>query len=227
MSYNREWDRGKTDAAYSSNYDEYNAQGKRRKFNSGGYQAYDNSQYDDSTAYDPNMSQGRNGQSQDFSQDRNRSGNFPKKRLQPSEPSPHVIFLGLDPDFTEADLQAFLNSYGCSVETVTIIRERSTGSCPFVFTFAYALTFLAIRFIKVLPRALDLPSFQVLNTLVHSWIRYSLSSQCHLRLHMVRSPLKLTTRLLKLVLHTMDAESKSTTPKALRPMKKVVSTEGT
>lgn len=27
-----------------------------------------------------------------------------KKRLVPSEPSAHVIFLGLDPDFTEADV---------------------------------------------------------------------------------------------------------------------------
>ncbi|EAU88125.2 hypothetical protein CC1G_03797 [Coprinopsis cinerea okayama7 len=31
-------------------------------------------------------------------------GGHPKKRLLPSEPSPHVIFLGLDPDFTEADV---------------------------------------------------------------------------------------------------------------------------
>lgn len=29
---------------------------------------------------------------------------FNKKRLVPSEPSPHVIFLGLDPDFTESDV---------------------------------------------------------------------------------------------------------------------------
>ena len=28
-----------------------------------------------------------------------------KKRIVPSEPSPHVIFLGLDPDFTEADVR--------------------------------------------------------------------------------------------------------------------------
>ncbi|THU99378.1 hypothetical protein K435DRAFT_963448 [Dendrothele bispora CBS 962.96] len=92
-----------------------------------GYQAYDNSQYDDSAPYDTGYSQGRQGQSQDYSQDRNRSGNLPRKRLQPSEPSPHVIFLGLDSDFTEADLQAYLNSHGCSVETVTIIRDRLTG----------------------------------------------------------------------------------------------------
>lgn len=37
-------------------------------------------------------------------QQRGAGGGFPKKRLQPSEPSPHVIFLGLDPDFTEADV---------------------------------------------------------------------------------------------------------------------------
>jgi hypothetical protein len=30
---------------------------------------------------------------------------FAKKRLLPSEPSPHVIFLGLDTDFTEADVR--------------------------------------------------------------------------------------------------------------------------
>lgn len=42
---------------------------------------------------------------QDSAQDdRHRGGGFNKKRLIPSEPSPHVIFLGLDPDFTEADV---------------------------------------------------------------------------------------------------------------------------
>ena len=29
---------------------------------------------------------------------------YTKKRLVPSEASPHVIFLGLDPDFTESDV---------------------------------------------------------------------------------------------------------------------------
>jgi hypothetical protein len=50
---------------------------------------------------------------QDYGQDerhRDRTGpgansGFNKKRLIPSEPSPHVIFLGLDPDFTEADVR--------------------------------------------------------------------------------------------------------------------------
>ncbi|EIM90511.1 uncharacterized protein STEHIDRAFT_75317 [Stereum hirsutum FP-91666 SS1] len=51
-----------------------------------------------------------------------------KKRMVASEPSAHVIFLGLDNDFTEADLQAYLTSQGCQLETVTIIRERSTGA---------------------------------------------------------------------------------------------------
>ncbi|KAF9050736.1 hypothetical protein BDZ89DRAFT_1098764 [Hymenopellis radicata] len=58
--------------------------------------------------------------------------------MQPSEPSPHVIFLGLDTDFTEADLQAYLSSNGCSVETVTIIRERSTGTCAFISSLTRA-----------------------------------------------------------------------------------------
>lgn len=44
---------------------------------------------------------------QDSAQDdrhRGGGGGFNKKRLIPSEPSPHVIFLGLDTDFTEADV---------------------------------------------------------------------------------------------------------------------------
>jgi hypothetical protein len=32
--------------------------------------------------------------------------NKPKKRLVPSEPSEHVIFLGLDTDFNETDVRA-------------------------------------------------------------------------------------------------------------------------
>lgn len=55
---------------------------------------------------------------------------YNKKRLVPSEASPHVIFLGLDPDFTESDLQAYLVSNNCNIESVTIIRDRSTGTCP-------------------------------------------------------------------------------------------------
>ncbi|KAF8906058.1 hypothetical protein CPB84DRAFT_1814018 [Gymnopilus junonius] len=112
MTYNREWDRGK---------DEYHpeASGKRRKFNDGGYNTPVDRHNDWSPEY-PNDDRSRPGQPA-----------FPKKRLVPSEPSPHVIFLGLDPDFTEADLQAFLVSHHCSVETVTIIRERSSGTCTF------------------------------------------------------------------------------------------------
>ncbi|KIK63865.1 hypothetical protein GYMLUDRAFT_95422 [Collybiopsis luxurians FD-317 M1] len=118
---NREWDRGKfndTRQNYHPREEDYHAQGKRRKFNDGGYQGYDPSQaYEE---YGQDHSQGQQG--------RGAAGGYPKKRLQPSEPSPHVIFLGLDPDFTESDLQSYLNSHGCSVESVTIIRERSTGS---------------------------------------------------------------------------------------------------
>ncbi|KAF9514875.1 hypothetical protein BS47DRAFT_1294617 [Hydnum rufescens UP504] len=50
-----------------------------------------------------------------------------RTRAHPSEPSEHVIFLGLDPDFTESDLHAFLTSDGFTLENVTIIRDRATG----------------------------------------------------------------------------------------------------
>ena len=35
---------------------------------------------------------------------------YNKKRLVPSEASPHVIFLGLDPDFTESDVSLVVSS---------------------------------------------------------------------------------------------------------------------
>lgn len=136
MAYNREWDKGKDawadgaawyprDAAYQQlaprpgvrpRDEDYYGDGKRRKFNGGGY--------DNSAAYDdalyPNP-----GAPQDFPQP---GGAASKKRLVPSEASPHVIFLGLDPDFNEADLQSYLHSNRCAVDSVTIIRERATGT---------------------------------------------------------------------------------------------------
>lgn len=42
-----------------------------------------------------------------YGQPRHSEQDFKGKRLLPSEPSPHVIFLGLDPDFTEADVCSF------------------------------------------------------------------------------------------------------------------------
>ncbi|KAI0373364.1 hypothetical protein BV20DRAFT_1042175 [Pilatotrama ljubarskyi] len=131
MAYNREWDQGKQ-ADYDSwqpaprtnthmRDEEYYGDSKRRKYNDGGYdasQGYDNSGYD-----------GRQSNEQGYYQDdrHSRGGPHNKKRLVPSEPSPHVIFLGLDPDFTESDMQAYLTSNSCSIESVTIIRDRTTG----------------------------------------------------------------------------------------------------
>ncbi|KAJ3723499.1 hypothetical protein DFJ43DRAFT_654187 [Lentinula guzmanii] len=133
-SDNREWDRGKPAEtswypndfrqSYHPREDDHYAQGKRRKYNDGGYQGYEGSQAYEDNKHDSGYSRQGSG----YPQDQPGRGGGPKKRLQPSEPSPHVIFLGLDPDFTESDLQSYLNSHGCSVETVTIIRERSTGS---------------------------------------------------------------------------------------------------
>lgn len=66
---------------------------------------------------------------QDYGQDdrhRGGGGGFNKKRLIPSEPSPHVIFLGLDPDFTEADVR-FLSQHPHS-----IAHDFSATSIPHV-----------------------------------------------------------------------------------------------
>ncbi|KAJ2930065.1 hypothetical protein H1R20_g7033, partial [Candolleomyces eurysporus] len=128
MAYNnREWDRGKDSwndgySGWSGNdhrnqvrqrEDDYMGDPKRRKFNDGGYQGYSgNHGYDDS-GYGGGYGHGH-GRHQDYNNqdhgydDRPRGGGGggpPKKRMAPSEPSPHVIFLGLDPDFTEADVR--------------------------------------------------------------------------------------------------------------------------
>ncbi|KDQ59414.1 hypothetical protein JAAARDRAFT_56428 [Jaapia argillacea MUCL 33604] len=139
MSYNRDWDKGKDQWGDSSAWgdtssrgnvrgrdEEYYGEGKRRKYNDGGYGAAHS--YEEN-ANEGGWGHGHQGDSgQDYAyDDRSQKGSHAKKRLVPSEPSPHVIFLGLDPDFTEADLQAYLVNQGFSVESVTIIRERSTG----------------------------------------------------------------------------------------------------
>ncbi|PFH47056.1 hypothetical protein AMATHDRAFT_68521 [Amanita thiersii Skay4041] len=143
MAYNREWDRGKeswgepaawgatdTRTNVRSREDDYYGEGKRRRFNNGGFNHDIFHQYDD--AVYENTPQIRQSDHQEHPHDTRPRGSGAgsgfKKRLTPSEPSPHVIFLGLDPDFTEADLQTYLTSHGCSIETVTIIRERSTGT---------------------------------------------------------------------------------------------------
>ncbi|OBZ75616.1 hypothetical protein A0H81_04710 [Grifola frondosa] len=121
MAYNREWDRGKHFPNEGPSWqqhprsnvhlrdDDYPNDGKRRKHNDGGYETSQG--YDDS-GYDASFGQGRQTDyAQDYPDDRHqRGGPHGKKRLVPSDPSPHVIFLGLDPDFTEADLQAYLTS---------------------------------------------------------------------------------------------------------------------
>ncbi|KIM65095.1 hypothetical protein SCLCIDRAFT_561728 [Scleroderma citrinum Foug A] len=146
MAYNRDWDRGKDKWGDSVSWeaddrntrgrdDEYYGEGKRRKYNNGGYEAQSYS----GSGYDPNnygQYQGKQDQSHDFTDPRHGKGFSSKKRLVPSEPSAHVIFLGLDPDFSEADLQAYLSSHGCNIESVTIIRDRTTGSISKGFGFA-------------------------------------------------------------------------------------------
>jgi hypothetical protein len=72
------------------------------------------------------------------------------KKIVASEPSEHVIFLGLDPDFMESDVRSistsssaffdaglpaqllrFVQSFGVAPDTVTIIRERISGISTF------------------------------------------------------------------------------------------------
>ncbi|GJF00770.1 RNA-binding protein [Phanerochaete sordida] len=128
MAYNREWDKGKETwqdpswAEYNvranvrGREEDYYGEGKRRKYNDGGYTAPAGAGHDDS-GYEI-YTQGRH---------TNIWSDHGKKRQGPSEASPHVIFLGLDPDFNEADLQAYLVGKKCPPETVTIIRDRTTG----------------------------------------------------------------------------------------------------
>lgn len=77
-----------------------------------GFQGYDTHEsYDDNRNGHPHNRQVDHSQ-QDYGQDdRQQRGAVAKKRLTPSEPSPHVIFLGLDPDFTEADVCRLSCSY--------------------------------------------------------------------------------------------------------------------
>ncbi|KAG6829670.1 hypothetical protein H0H92_003914 [Tricholoma furcatifolium] len=130
MAHNREWDQGK-DAWQESSWgdsranvrpreDDHYGEGKRRKFNHGGFQNYDANQAYDNGSHDRHHPQGAE-QFQDYGY---------KKRLVPSEPSAHVIFLGLDPDFTEADLRAYLSTNGSSkgfgfAQFTTIEHARS------------------------------------------------------------------------------------------------------
>ncbi|KAH8980825.1 hypothetical protein EDB86DRAFT_3066766 [Lactarius hatsudake] len=124
MAYNREWDMGKESWNDGSSWgagpgkgrdDDY-GEGKKRKFNNAV------------------CSLGR-WRYQDYGVG---GGGFHghKKRLVASDPSPHVIFLGLDVGFTESDLHTYLSGQGCTIETVTIIRERSTGTCPSLASFS-------------------------------------------------------------------------------------------
>ncbi|KAF5376549.1 hypothetical protein D9757_008286 [Collybiopsis confluens] len=156
---NREWDRGKFNEPrqnyHPRDQDDHYSQGKRRKFNDGGYQGYDPSQALDE--YSQDHSQGQ--------QARGPAGGYPKKRLQPSEPSPHVIFLGLDPDFTESDvcypLSNVLHWLNMIIYPVTIIPKLSWMQCGIrynhprkinrqlpirIFCFLHALTlYISLR----------------------------------------------------------------------------------
>lgn len=115
-------------APRGSRDDDYYGEGKRRKHNNGvsatrwfpsGILMHHIQGYDASYVYDKAYEEGGYDQGHgaarqgDYVQEhatddryqRGGGGGYNKKRLIPSEPSPHVIFLGLDPDFTEADVR--------------------------------------------------------------------------------------------------------------------------
>jgi hypothetical protein len=157
MAYNREWDMGKEawheGGSWSgkSRDDDY-GEGKKRKFNGGVRAPLLHLLANTSQVLLQSWDDGSQHSYQDYGTG---GGGFHghKKRLVASDPSPHVIFLGLDTDFTESDVRAkfhpypakihlhdlqlhtFLTGQGCSIETVTIIRERSTGTCPSLTSF--------------------------------------------------------------------------------------------
>lgn len=61
-------------------------------------------------------------------------------RRRPSEPSRDLIFLGLDPELTEKELEGFLRvEHGYTVESAKIVRERATGQSK-CFGFAQFAT---------------------------------------------------------------------------------------
>ncbi|KIK81452.1 hypothetical protein PAXRUDRAFT_35865 [Paxillus rubicundulus Ve08.2h10] len=169
MAYNRDWDKGKDYWADQSSWgtgdnradvrgreNDYHGDGKRRKYNNGGYdnQPYDDTSYD--AGYGPNNQGRHTDHTPDYSNDdRPGKGFQSKKRLVPSEASSHVIFLGLDPDFSEADLQAYLSSNGCNIETcIDVCISKGFGFAQFA-SVEHARAFVdpLFPFIQVPPPA--------------------------------------------------------------------------
>lgn len=65
---------------------------------------------------------------------------YDDRRRGPSEPSRDLIFLGLDPELTEKELEGFLRiEHGYTVESSKIVRERATGQSK-CFGFAQFAT---------------------------------------------------------------------------------------
>ncbi|KAF4576867.1 hypothetical protein EYR36_004847 [Pleurotus pulmonarius] len=157
MAYNqyREWDRGKDawndGSAWGDSRgnvrgreDDYYGDGKRRKFNNGGF---DSSYSHEEVNY--GQMQRPNDYAQDYTVDDRPQqqrggpgGNFTKKRMQPSEPSPHVIFLGLDTDFTEADVSS-------SLSRIPRLQHRNSDYNPREINRHYPVHICCFAFINV------------------------------------------------------------------------------
>ncbi|QRV86137.1 G-patch domain protein [Ceratobasidium sp. AG-Ba] len=116
----RHWDesdhkRRRTD--YHDARDDRAQAGESHNWDHGGY-------YEEYTAEEYGGSGGNGGGREEGAYDRTKRDH---RRMVPSELSPHVIFLGLDQEFNEADLTAFLATHHAYPTSVTIIRDRNTG----------------------------------------------------------------------------------------------------
>jgi RNA-binding protein 5/10 len=138
------WGTGDSRENARAREDDYYGDGKRRKYNNGvrvcitmsdftcsfTLQGYDNQPYDDA-GYDAGYGPHNQGRHTDYTpdhsnDDRPGKGFQSKKRLVPSEASSHVIFLGLDPDFSEADVCRY-TLHVFQYETKIHLRTSAAG----------------------------------------------------------------------------------------------------
>ena len=121
MAYNREWDMGKEawhdGGSWSGNgRDEDYEEGKKRKFN-GGVRRLLSSSIRQHTGFSQGWDDGGQDSHHNYQDYGVAGGGFHshKKRLVASDPSPHVIFLGLDTGFTESDVCGIIHHYPLKV----------------------------------------------------------------------------------------------------------------
>ena len=155
MAHDREWDRGK------SYGDDHNRSGHVRQREDDEYYEHGGNHKRSRYNARPHLNCCESaslilGQDEEYveeySYDDRRREHPPRRKLVPSEASQHIIFLGLDTDFTEADvcadvveadnvsiaylqLQSYLLGLGAVLNSVTVIRDRATGTSASQYIF--------------------------------------------------------------------------------------------